>query len=514
MCQALVNPDCSKPKVTKSMGMTTALIDMLTGFTGKRSDNLSLLENKGLLFTGLTTLPTSVVKKVALVTVEFAGVKFKSNAVSGLQYLKHVENGVIKNIFQNFPQIERMVICEEKYLFTPDDFKAATQNQRMKSKSGIAHLKSQKEMLGAEKFYKESLIRTAEGKSVISKYLAANISQLHLRKDIVIDVDSELNVTGCYCGTSENCNCIIYSTPISALFSSKEGHIRTENLTSIKQTKGEAEMSQFDWLFHYSTLQDDCDFASVLSSGDIDGLVIHLFGVSRLWPPNGDGTFRNSVFVVLQKPGEKMDIFNITGILTLLEEKYSDRNIGMKVALNLCIGGNDFIPKLHNISHVKIMKIIMTQSDFLQELYTFDECGHIEINPDSYLKLIKYLYCSKKLDPDNLTYEEVRKSTMTKHKKLKGSRLCEEDGNIGTQCSKLQQWMPLTTAMENVAKLLNLQLQYLVTAGIHCPIARFYPQWLLEKDLNWGSRIRPWTRCICKRSNGNCPGFPIYRLHQ
>ena len=177
---------------------------------------------------------------------------------------------------------------------------------------------------------------------MISKYLAANISQLHLKKYIVIDVDSEVNITGCVCGNSESCNCVIYSTPISALFSSKEGHIRTENITSIKQTKGEAE--QFDWLLHYSTLHDDCDFASVLSSGDIDGLVIHLFGFSRLWPRNEDGTFRNRVFVILQKTWEKK--FNITGILSLLDEKNSDRNIGMKVSLNLCIGGNDFIPKL------------------------------------------------------------------------------------------------------------------------------------------------------------------------
>ena len=75
LCQALVKPDCTKPKVLKAAGMTSALADILLEFPEKKSpDDLDKLVERGLFSTGLSALPVSVENQIAFVTIEFAGV--------------------------------------------------------------------------------------------------------------------------------------------------------------------------------------------------------------------------------------------------------------------------------------------------------------------------------------------------------------------------------------------------------------------------------------------------------
>ena len=227
-------------------------------------------------------------------------------------------------------------------------------------------MKTSSEILNSEKFHKDALPTTTEGKSLISKYLASNVSKLMIKKDMILDVDSELNMPSCHCVNSQSCSCDIYSTPIRAFFSQHKSFVDIQKLTSIRQKKGEAEMSQFEWLIgSVSEFKQGENVASIVTSVDIDSVVIHLFGVSCLWPRNSDGSFKNDVYVILFKPGKTMDIYNITRILSYLESRYDDSHIGMKVALTLCLGGNDFIPKLNMISHTKIMKTVVTKCNFM-----------------------------------------------------------------------------------------------------------------------------------------------------
>ena len=89
--------------------------------------------------------------------------------------------------------MKHLVICEEKYKFTPDDFKAATRAQRKVTTSySISHLITSEEVLSDVKFDKPSLVSTAEGKSIASTYLAKNIEALDIKENIIIDIDSEL----------------------------------------------------------------------------------------------------------------------------------------------------------------------------------------------------------------------------------------------------------------------------------------------------------------------------------
>ena len=480
MCQALVKPDCTKPKVTKATGMVTALTDLILNFPDQKSSEK--LDQLGeFLLTGTTAIPPCLASSINFVTIEFAGVKFKAKAISGLQYLKQVENGLIKNMIHQLPNVKRMVICEEKYSFTPDDFKAATREQRTKQRHAITHLKTSSEILNSEKFHKDALLTTTEGKSLISKYLASNVSKLMIKKDMILDVDSELNMTSCHCVNSQSCSCDIYSTPIRAFFNQQKSFVDIQKLTSIRQKKGEAEMSQFDWLIgSVSEFKEGENVASIVTSGDIDSVVIHLFGVSRLWPRNSDGSFKNDVYVILFKPGKTMDVYNITRILSCLESRYDDSHIGMKIALTLCLGGNDFIPKLNMISHTKIMKTVVTKCNFMQDLFTIIE-GQMSVNKDTYLILTKYLYCSKKFNPDDLTYEEVQRNSMRKGRKVAGDI---ETGSLEVtrQCSNPQLWMPPASAMVKVADLVDLQIKYLMTAGKHdAPLPNFMSSGCLRK---------------------------------
>ena len=54
---------------------------------------------------------------------------------------------------------------------------------------------------------------------------------------------------------------------------------------------------------------------------------------------------------MLRKPENKVDIYNITGMIELLEMHYKNSTIGMKMAMILCMGGNDFFTQnIHAIT--------------------------------------------------------------------------------------------------------------------------------------------------------------------
>ena len=104
-------------------------------------------------------------------------------------------------------------------------------------------------MLSSLKFDKKAINATDEGKTAISLYLAKNIHRLNIKKDLFLDIDSELIVKGCECEpfAKENCQCNTYASPIRGIFT-KEGYQAQHILEHICQRKGEAEMSQVDWL--------------------------------------------------------------------------------------------------------------------------------------------------------------------------------------------------------------------------------------------------------------------------
>ena len=175
-------------------------------------------------------------------------------------------------------------------------------------------------------------------------------------------------------------------------------------LEHIVQRKGEAEMTLLDWLI---SAQDDIKegeavFSAVMSGG-VDAVYNHMFVVSKYWPRNSNGSFKNQVLVILQKPRSMVDIYNVTKMLEVLEPSFADRDIGMKLAVSVCMAGNDFIPSCHEKSHDTILKHFVRDEK-------------IKISQPSFIDFYKTLYCPKRYNPSNYTSNDVQALTIAKIK--------------------------------------------------------------------------------------------------
>ena len=66
--------------------------------------------------------------------MDFAGMKFKvGSAKSGQEYLEVVAK-MLNGLIGKSNKLSKIVICAEKYVFTPDEFKAGTREQRKRKK--------------------------------------------------------------------------------------------------------------------------------------------------------------------------------------------------------------------------------------------------------------------------------------------------------------------------------------------------------------------------------------------
>lgn len=306
-----------------------------------------------------------------------------------------------------------------------------------------------------ETLCKAVVVGTSEGKTLISTFLAQHVQELGLKYTVLLDIDSEFVTSGCKClGTSsEKCTCKLYTSPLRAVFSAAVGFVNKITLP-IEQRKGEAEMAQVDWLFDcIDGLKEGDAVASFVTPGDIDAVCIHLFTLAHMWPRRFDGTFLHPAYVILQKPSGVMDVYNITHMLETMEAHFTDRLIGMKVALVLCIGGNDFLPKFQGHTHAKLLELFLSQPHFISNLFTLnnrDGCGLT--NVPVFKDLMKHIYCPASCDPSKLSLEAIRNLSI----KLPGKDFRPPPT-----------WMPPESALEHLAQLIDLQIAYLYTAGHH-----------------------------------------------
>jgi hypothetical protein len=186
-------------------------------------------------------------------------------------------------------------------MFTPDNFKAATHQQKKSKEKTIAHLKDPDRVLNASTFKREDIITTREGKSFISQYLTANAKDINIESKLVLDIDSELNIQSVPCQHGQECKCEYYTVPLRCVFDGSISNPTIEPLNSVSQRKGEAEMAQIDWLIDIrSKLSPDMAACSMLTSVDIDAIPIHLYSLLNNWP-KVNGIYQHPVFVVLQK---------------------------------------------------------------------------------------------------------------------------------------------------------------------------------------------------------------------
>ena len=469
-CQAVLKPDGSKSTTNKAAGMRKALTMLLSKCLDLEAVDkpANILEQEGILTINAKGIPNEVGMNAKVCTVEFAGVKFKGNVTSGGAYLKFVEDAVIIPLIRKLPSMSHLIICEEKYNFTPDSFKASTRLKRSSKAqpASLHHLQDDHEILAANRYNVSAIRGSMVGKKMVSTYLADHINELNVRKDILLIVDSEsiLSTVGSgECQIHDKC-----TTPIKAVFTAQSGYVEHSPIRDIHQRKGEAEMSQADWLPNMSKYLNDGDcLVSYVTSGDIDAIPIHLVAVSIHWPRKHDGKFKWPVFVVLHKPQGKYDIINITKIVELLEMKFEDKTIGIKVATLLCMGGNDFLPRYHGHSHDKVMSLVISNPTYLGGLLDIEvdeACSSIKncsLNTDIYLNIIQTLYTPTLYQKFNLTFDEVRQISVLNPLRKKGDNLMKDE------YKHPQTWMPSRSALEKLAGLTNSQVQYFMSICNH-----------------------------------------------
>ena len=459
-CQSLLKPDSSKPKVMKAIGMQRALRYLITSCMEKLSNKpAEELNIDAVMNLNKNKIPKEIVSSMKLCTFEFAGMKFKTgNIKSGKEYIQLIE-AMVQGYLSKAPYLNKMIICEEKYSFTPDDLKAATREQRKSKTSTVDHLKAGSDIINDKVFNKDAATKTANGKRAISTYVASNLQSMTFIYDFDLVVDSELYLTSCDC--KEDCSCEKFCTPIQRTFCKLEESVcnpRMELLRNIHQTKGEAEMSILDWLISLQEeLKDGETVVSIITSGDIDAEYSHIYTVAKYWNRNAEGKFRYQVFVILQKQRGKHDIYNITAMLQIMEESFQDQNIGIKVALALCLGGNDFYPKSHQISHETVVKEVTENPQFRQNLFNITES--ISIDKQVLIQLYKALYCPKKFQGHSLSYENVRALTIGKKD--------DESKKGGFKTNNPRRWLPPESVVDRLGELFQLQIDYYETAGKH-----------------------------------------------
>ena len=361
-CQAVVDPKCAKYKVMKSLTVPRALVaavaiavredtvagieDSLANVRVKDIDQLKkICEESDLIHLKKKKLPQRVKQSVKVVTIENAGSHHKAGkgVCTGNDFIRDFEKNWITCAMRIVPETKKITVSEEKYSFTPDTFKGATRAQRMSSdERSIAHLKVGEEVIGPQTYARSSITKTSHGKKIASTFLAKNAHKLSVTSNVSIVFDSELH-TVCLCRDVDQCECHRYTLPIQVNFT-EMGYKETIILQDIKQRKGEAECSQVDWVIHEAKLLNRGDSVlSLVSSADIDAVVLHIYAVSQVLSRDEEGRFLVNVFVALKK-GELLDVYDITGIVAKVESAFDDREIGAKIAMILCMAGNDFLP--------------------------------------------------------------------------------------------------------------------------------------------------------------------------
>lgn len=160
----------------------------------------------------------------------------------------------------------------------------------------------------------------------------------------------------------------------------------------------------------------------------------------------------------------------------MLEKRFG-RDCLPNIAVSLCIGGNDFLPKFHGFSHEKwLLQIIQTPGALHSIVnYIFDkETGKPAkgfISNEVYFDIVKKMYCPLNVNADdvNVTLATVRQMTI---------KLPNKDFKQPTA------WMPPQSALFKVIQLINCQIAYLLTVSKpDAPLPNFMSYDCLRKDI-------------------------------
>jgi hypothetical protein len=213
-CQAIMKPDCSKTDTRKAEGMRKAILDILVD---SGMEQTKKAEELNLVYLNQKTIAQAIRTKASVVTIEFAGVKFKVTGNSWGSYMDFVHS-YINRMLQQLLNVRSLYIVEEKYSFTPDEMKGATRQNREQKGNQTGHLKDGEDFRSSQ--FDRKTITSSIGKAVTSTYLAENLNKLRIEgnRELKIVVDSELHHKQCSQSCEGPCQCP-FCTPVERVFS-------------------------------------------------------------------------------------------------------------------------------------------------------------------------------------------------------------------------------------------------------------------------------------------------------
>ena len=155
-----------------------------------------------------------------------------------------------------------------------------TNRRKARDKKGISHLRQETEVISDRYFNREAVL-TEAGKRLVSTYLSKHIYKVNIGANFTVDIDSELHLKICDCSEGQPCDCKTYAIP-KRVVTGENGEFQTEFLEAVHQMKGEAEMSQQNWIYKMKdTIVEGDSILSYVTSGDIDAVCIHLLALSN-----------------------------------------------------------------------------------------------------------------------------------------------------------------------------------------------------------------------------------------
>lgn len=286
-----------------------------------------------------------------------------------------------------------------------------------------------------------------------------------------------------------------FATPVECRFTSS-GLQEQILLYSVKQSKGEAECAQVDWVVELSqNLKEGDAVLSIVSSADIDAVVLHLYALAKYLKRKQDRSFEIQVYVMLKKSGT-FDLYNITAMIANLEKAYGDGQICQKIAMMLAMGGNDFLPKLHHITHLKVMQQFLASKVYVEQLFHTQGSDLTTIGKKMFTDIMKNLYCPPSLDSEALSFEEIRQLTI-KPPTLKSRTSTDNtvtfsfsDGQADLRHPRL--WLPPKSCLDCLCTLYDAMLQYFAGLGRHDAGLPDFSATCLKKDgsYNFGKDAR------------------------
>ena len=137
----------------------------------------------------------------------------------------------------------------------------------------------------------------------------------------------------------------------------------------------------------------------------------------------------------------------------------------------IAMGGNDFLPKFQQITHLKVLQQFLASPVYKEQLFKKDGSNLRAVDKKIFTEFMKDLYCPSSLCSEHLTFQEVRQLTIKPPTSKTQTRIDNtitftfSDGQADLRQPRL--WLPPKACLERLCSLYDAMLEYFAGLGKH-----------------------------------------------